>query len=412
MTQLRQPHLDSLRGVAAFIVVIVHYLAAFYPYTVFGNQGNYTQHSWWEPLAFIPPFGIFVGGHFAVCLFFILSGYVLSYGSIGEPKQHQKLLGAIIKRPVRLGGLVLFTVLCGGLLWYGDLYFNNAVSNLSSSQPWFKDFWPNPFDLKLFVKDISTSLFSRGSTYNPPLWSIKIELYGSIFVYMFLFLFGNFKYRLPLISLLLFLCRGNLYQGFWIGVLFAELVKFHKSYITIPRSWWTVLLLLFLYFSSYPKYTNNEFLDDTIYCYLPEGKSFGGGYPMLSAILLFVLLISSDQFQSLLNKPIFLYLGRISYGLYVVHFLIIGSFSSWLFLFINDYYNYSVSFFITLVVGLIVIVSLAHTATKFIDEPAIKFSNFFGKKINEQIMFMSTIKCISKCKIWLIKHRKNSGGDN
>ncbi|MCP4296524.1 MAG: hypothetical protein GY786_13050, partial [Proteobacteria bacterium] len=57
METKRQVHFDSLRGIAALIVVIVHYLCAFHPYTVFGAQGDYQQHASLENIVFFPPFG-------------------------------------------------------------------------------------------------------------------------------------------------------------------------------------------------------------------------------------------------------------------------------------------------------------------------------------------------------------------
>src|SRR5689334_10873657 len=106
----RQPHLDSLRGVAALIVVLEHYFAAFYPYTLFGARGEYRQIAPWESLAFHPPFGTLIAGHFAVCLFFILSGYVLSFRFLGKRGGTSDLVAAIVRRPIRLGGLVAFTM--------------------------------------------------------------------------------------------------------------------------------------------------------------------------------------------------------------------------------------------------------------------------------------------------------------
>jgi len=193
MNQSRQAHLDSLRGIAALIVVIAHYLAAFYPYTIFGNQGGYQQHADWENMVFYPPFGLLVAGHFAVCLFFILSGYVLSYSYLGESKRRQKILASIIKRPIRLGGLVWLAIICGSLLWYCGLFFNGEVSDLTSSKPWLNSFWEKNFNFNAFFIDFASSAFSKGSIYNPPLWTIKIELYGSLMVYLFLLFLGNFK---------------------------------------------------------------------------------------------------------------------------------------------------------------------------------------------------------------------------
>ena len=174
----RQTHIDSLRGIAALIVIIVHYLAAFYPYTIFGAQESYQQHAAIESIAFLPPFGMIIGGHYAVCLFFILSGYVLSYCYLGEKTQKRKLIAAIIKRPIRLGGLVYFSILAASLLWYFGLFANTAAAELSSSKPWFSKFWNGDFDFLTLLRNLSTAPFVGGEIYNVPLWTIKFGGFG------------------------------------------------------------------------------------------------------------------------------------------------------------------------------------------------------------------------------------------
>jgi peptidoglycan/LPS O-acetylase OafA/YrhL len=391
MAMTRQTHIDSLRGIAALIVIIVHYLAAFYPYTIFGTQGAYQQHTNLENIVFFPPFGIIVSGHFAICLFFILSGYVLSYRYLGEPNQVRKLVAAIIKRPIRLGGLVWFSIIVGSLLWYFGLFGNTYVSDLTSSKPWFSNFWKGDFDFSKLLVNLSTSSFSRGNIYNPPLWTIKIELYGSIMVYLFLLLFGQLKFRLLISILLVIAFYDSLYQGFWIGLAIAETVKHHKlimSFISKTMNYY-LFLIIFIYLSSYPNYVSHDFLAGTIYAILPDDKGFGGGYPMLSALLIFTLVISGEALKKHLNHPVFQFFGEISYGLYVMHFLVLGSISSWLFQVSNNYFGYHASFLVSFFVGLSIIIFVAHLATKYIDTPSIKFSTYIGTKMIDVTALLS-----------------------
>jgi len=384
LNQSRQHHLDALRGVVALLVVVAHYFVAFYPYTIFGNHGIYQQRSIWENIFFYPPFGLLVAGNFAVCTFFILSGYVLSYKYLGEIPRIKGIIAAMIKRPIRLGGLVLFTIILSSCLWYSGLYFNNAVSEITHSKPWFSHFWHGSFELRQLVKNIVTSLFSNGAIYNPPLWTIPIELYGSILVFLFVLLFGNFKYRLLIVGILLIFLKSTFYVGFLLGIIIADIVKNHhfisklksKNIISI------VLLILFLYFSSYPSYVYPDFMKGTIYKILPDVSRFGGGYPMLSALLLFILVTINRQIKNVLHTPLLQSLGRVSYGLYVIHFLVIGSLSSWLFLRLNDDLGYSRSFALVLLFGIPISVLLAYWTTIYIDTPVIKFASDICKKIS------------------------------
>lgn len=382
MSTTRQTHLDALRGLAALLVVIAHHLAVFYPYTVFGAQGNYIQHAGWEELFFLPPLGLLVSGQFAVSLFFILSGYVLSYNFLGEQVQVQKLVAAIVKRPIRLGGLVVFTIAAAVVLWYAGLFYNGAVADVTNSKPFFQQFWVGSPDLSRALSDLTTSAFSNGRFYNPPLWTIKMELYGSILVFLFLLLFGASRYRLLLLFVLLLLSKNSLYQGFVLGMLIADMVKHRTVSLGSVSGWRPALLLLplFLLLSSYPGYVTADFLEGTLYRYLPNDAGFGGGYPMLAALLLFVMVTSSNSMKGLLHHRIFQFLGRISFGLYVLHFLVIGSFSSWLFLHLYQYLGYGQTFVVVLLLGLMLTLTGAYLLTRYVDDPAIRLASYIGRQ--------------------------------
>lgn len=380
MKQQRQDHLDSLRGIAALIVVLAHYVAAFYPYAIFGLQGNYHQKSMWEDIVFCPPFGLFVAGHLAVCLFFILSGYVLSYGFLGEIRRKGTILSAVLKRPVRLGGLVLFTIIAGSCLWYSKAFYNTVVADLSGSKPWFSIYWEGELDFIHLIKDIVISMFSRGYRYNPPLWTIKIELYGSFLVFLFVAIFGRFKYRLPILVFLLAIFHRSFYMGFILGVIVADIVKNHNIFLKLESNRYVSMFLFacFLYLSSYPYCANSDFIKQTIFYALPIDKWLGRGYPMIAALTIFILVIISSRIKKYLTHPILIFLGRISYALYAIHFLILGSISSYLFSVLYIHLGYHLSFLLVLISGLPTIILLAYLSTICIDDPAIKLASFLG----------------------------------
>ncbi|MEE9543718.1 MAG: acyltransferase family protein [Thermodesulfobacteriota bacterium] len=225
MDSSRQKHLDSMRGIAAFIVVVMHFFVVFYPYSIFGSRGNSLKHYGFESLFHTAPLGFMVAGYFAVCLFFILSGYVLSYRYLGEADCRSRLIAAMVKRPVRLGGLVLFSVLLSAFLWSSGLYYNGALAGITSPQPWFSVPWQGELVFNEFLSDVVFSLFSSGHKYNYPLWTISRELYGSLLVFAFLLFFSNNRYRLVFQFVLLALFKGSLYQGFLLGMIVADINK-------------------------------------------------------------------------------------------------------------------------------------------------------------------------------------------
>jgi peptidoglycan/LPS O-acetylase OafA/YrhL len=107
--------LEGLRGVAAIVVVIFHALLIFYEYMVFGPSVASTQHMGLEDNLFGSPFRIFFAGTFAVAIFFVLSGFVLSIGFLSKGKKIilQKLA---LKRYLRLMLPALASVMIAWLL--------------------------------------------------------------------------------------------------------------------------------------------------------------------------------------------------------------------------------------------------------------------------------------------------------
>lgn len=383
----RQAHLDALRGVAALIVVVVHFFCVFFPYTVFGVQGEYLQHRAWEKLFYYPPLALLISGYSAVCLFFVLSGYVLSYRFLGESGVRSQLVAAMVKRPVRLGGVVLFTVLLGAGIWASGINNNVAVSEITSSKPYFASEWKGDFSLISASKHIFGHLFSSARVYNNPLWTIDTELKGSILIFAFLLLFGNAKFRLLYMTFLIIFFRNNEYQDFFFGMMAADAMK--HGHLSLLHKFKKVLLYLLvipaIYFFSYPTFTDVNTLATTWYAILPEFYFLGGsgycGYPALGAFLIFALVCISQRLQLILQNKIFVYVGTISYSIYAVHFLVLGTFSSWLFPSQLKFLGYTEAFLSTFVISLVLIIIFAHFVTKYVDIPTTRISTWLGRQV-------------------------------
>lgn len=102
-------YIEGIRGLAAIIVVLHHYTLAFYPALNFGdsNQTNFGNGSL-ELLFANTPLNLIYNGGFAVSVFFILSGFVLSNAYHQSQNAHIKPL---IQLNDTLGFLFLFRLL-------------------------------------------------------------------------------------------------------------------------------------------------------------------------------------------------------------------------------------------------------------------------------------------------------------
>lgn len=383
MSTSRQYHLDSMRGLAAFIVIILHFLTVFFPYTSFGQQQGYIQHFNWENIFHYFPFNILISGRFAVCLFFILSGYVLSYSLLGEKNNKIRILSSIIKRPVRLGGLVITTIIIAAILWANNLLYNLEVSKLTHSTPYFSSLWPDQFNLQHFIEVILFSPFKDGTIYNPPLWTISIELYGSILVFALALLTGNYKYRLLIYLVIFYFLRGSLYQGFIIGMLLSDLDKNYKQYYInkVNTINMTVVLIIGLVYASTPVFFSDDLFKQSLYSKIPEFYFLGGTYAMNGAAIVFFSINLLSPAKKILSQPAFRFLGNISYSLYVIHFLIIGSFSSWLFLLLTQHTTYLTASLLAIFISLPIIVIISYLTTIYIDQPSVLAASKLNKII-------------------------------
>jgi peptidoglycan/LPS O-acetylase OafA/YrhL len=186
--------LDGLRAFAAAQVVMIHYLYAFLPVLVgaagvqAGLEGSITHN----PL-FFP-----VDGYFAVDIFFLISGFVLAPSFI---KSAYGFTANAVKRALRLGLPVLGAVVFATLLLAALPVARGQAATLSKS-PWLASLYTGPISLVFALKNaIGTlltgnggiSVFSEiprltrilkpqpiGASFDPPLWTIHWELWGSL----------------------------------------------------------------------------------------------------------------------------------------------------------------------------------------------------------------------------------------
>ena len=101
----RLQHLDGLRGIAALTVVVFHYLSAFVP----ALTPDQTANPYWLSDTLL---AVLFNGPFAVIVFFVLSGFVVSKAA----HSHGPLPLTIFLRYFRLTIPMLFSVLIAWLL--------------------------------------------------------------------------------------------------------------------------------------------------------------------------------------------------------------------------------------------------------------------------------------------------------
>lgn len=381
-TKNRLYYLEGIRGIAACIVLIGHLKNIFdYDFesrtlacliglthsTLLGTLLN----------SFIV---VLVDGHLAVQIFWFMSAYVISIKLFGK-YGNEYLKSAIIKRYFRLAIPVLASVLLAyGLLKMGLMYNHQLADFSHSINPTLTElynFKPNLFQaVRSGLWDTFFS-FKDSESYNIVLWTMGPELLGSFFCF---FIFAVFKIRpARYYFYLLFILASVFLQYYWLTTFVISYsicdidhtpngLKKVSTYLTgyIYSKWYySVGVILFLVV------INGVFQQH----YSAYAKIF------VSAGIVFSV-FNSDALQSFLSSKLLVWLGKISFSLYLVHIPIIYSLSCYLYMHIGFGHLYSA--WISSIITVIVVLIVAVLFTKFVDRQAVflssKIANFFIKK--------------------------------
>lgn len=324
-------HLEAMRGIAALIVVAHHFLLGFTPVTS-GYLAEYRTEESFAGSAFFA----FINGTGAVFFFFVMSGYVLTHHYLLTGNK-QIIMQGILKRLPRLFFPVFLSCLCAYLLFKFNLFYFEQAGALSGSW-WLRslgfgkisaNFEPN----LLKVTSESLAVFFNGvNHYNSALWTMKPELIGSILsmgmAYLLKDLF-HLKHALYLCTLL-FLASVRLdphLYPFLLG-LYIAVIQAKYPLLRLPKivSWLIFSLGIYLLGYLTPlntyawmgKFANDsEHFRDHIY-------SIGG------SLILFAAVFCREGYEYLSGKTGRI-LGSISFPIYLIHTLIIGSISSYIY---------------------------------------------------------------------------------
>jgi peptidoglycan/LPS O-acetylase OafA/YrhL len=361
-------YLDGLRGVAAFAVVIAHYFQVFVP-AMFENRDD-ISHFVFDRILPMMPLNVLYNGNFAVCLFFVLSGYVLSIRFF-RSRDRGIVVASMIKRYFRLAVpafvsvLLAYAVMKLGLSYYDEV---QTITLATMQDPYAV----TPSLDTLLWQTLYRTFFAYGMEYNPVLWTMTYELLGSFLIFTVLLAFGKAQIRFVVYLLGIYFFCDSYYLGFWLGMMLSDLSNsFASSEIRIKSGWALGFLTAFgLYLGSFPYVSPPGFF----YNWLPlNGSGFPNAiaYHTVGAFFVLMALINSRIGQRALGCRPINYLGRISFSLYLVHFPVLCSLSSYLFLSFSRYLPYGLNLLLTIMLSMPVIFALAFLLNRWVDEKVV-----------------------------------------
>jgi peptidoglycan/LPS O-acetylase OafA/YrhL len=194
VNERRIAYLDTLRGLASVQVLLSHSMLAFFLGTAFASPRSGTVIGY---LAASPLFFLFDGAS-AVCIFFVLSGYVLTPVFAHSRATNGAIVGS---RFLRLAIPAIAGCAFSAILFQIFGSYHETAGAIAKSE-WLADGWRPSADL-WFIKDAiingvilgfqdssivqwfgfpAASLASMSDSYVTPLWTLSIEFYGSILI--------------------------------------------------------------------------------------------------------------------------------------------------------------------------------------------------------------------------------------
>ena len=348
-TENRVAYLDSIRGIAALSVVIFH-----------SNVWlDFTKDPFFRSSLPSHILNMFFNGHNAVSLFFVLSGFVLSFKYLSKKIEQVSYIEFIIKRFFRLYPAYWFVLILVAI------YTKTNFSTFFSEIP---------------------LLITTNHTLIPPAWSLIVEMKMSLVFLFFLVLAVRNLKLLFLMAFLHWLLFGfELYVvHFCIGIALAYYFEYIKAIQWNKPKRYLLFFIGFvlcsfkqIHFAIVP---HENFKDtNTQFAFLLS--AFG------CAIWL-ILAMSAPSFQRKLESKALLFLGNISYGLYVGHWFIFinilephfNLFLSW----IGSYYL--THFLIRFVVMISLSVLFATFLYYFVEKPFIKIGYKIAQKFKNKFV--------------------------
>ena len=321
--------LDAVRGLAAVVVVMHHLVCTFWME--------------WKAVPTTPGSQVWNHGEFAIRLFFVLSGFVLSL-SYFRTLELTVLRSMAVRRYFRLALPIIGSVALAVSLQAMGLFSNARCAEELGLPPGSWLGRSNAGDVNL--SDAGREAFFGAyfsydvrRTYNSVLWTMEMEFKGSLLVFAALALFGRARNRWLLYTLgILVLYKLQHYAliDFIAGMALCD------WWIRRPagrsRHWGALAVLAGLIIGDIEVPWMVE-----VYGSLPRGHEFTWWFVYVTqmlfpfvgtvgAVAVIVGVLESERIDRFLSRGPFRLLGKMSFSLYLVHLIVIFTVGTGVFL--------------------------------------------------------------------------------
>jgi peptidoglycan/LPS O-acetylase OafA/YrhL len=310
----RLDHLDSIRGLAAYFVFLSHYIAAYNTPT---RAGPWLVPTWLDrgPQAF------FRDGFAAVTIFLVLSGYVLSlkFWRDGKINYRRVIPSFYINRLLRIFPPFIFALFVSAALF--RLKVPNGVE-FPPRYSWYDMHWNLPPTWDVFLRQVFLFVPTVGDSNRliPMDWTLTAELNISFlipFMIVIAWATGPLLLVFVFVGVLLLKMHGFVFH-FALGILLAQ----NQEKITnvwnrlLPAAKWTLLITAFALYTirNWIQFIpHRELLKESWLWYITG----------LGAFIFLAAATSGQRIRRVLSVSPLVFLGKISYSVYLLHFCVI-----------------------------------------------------------------------------------------
>lgn len=295
---IRLNFLDSTRAIAALVVLVFH-TNTYILEKVF--NANHSEFVLGNKIHYL--IGIIFNGQNAVSYFFVLSGFVISLFYFQTQKQ-VIIKSYVIKRVFRIFPLYLTIVLIAYITNYKEV------------------------EVVVLIKE--ALLIPNFHTLILPGWTMSIELFISLFIPFFIIFIYNLNQKQTIIFLTLVVLIPSVFGAFVIhfilGIWLAfKYCKNELSSLGVGNKY--VLFFALVMFFLRPIIEPIKIIENNLIDLLGfVGMDIYRFYYFCSAISSFyfiAFLLKDFKLQKLLSNKMLVKLGQISYGIYLIHWLVI-----------------------------------------------------------------------------------------
>jgi peptidoglycan/LPS O-acetylase OafA/YrhL len=404
--------LDGIRGIASLIVLITHTTANTHQELFFGFGSGPSGKYYVLQLPFLR---LMYGGSSMVAMFFVVSGYVLSFNSLQNARSARwdtmfsQLSSSILRRTARL--LFPTMLVSGTTMVFAQLgaFDNYSISSSNIHWPvqamksssifeqmmiWGKETWVQ-------FRPWTWNSLGPDYMYGLQFWTIAIELRCSMILYLFITATTHLRYRPRQLLSASFQCFCML-SGRWdvalflYGMFLADIhVQHEETYggygplrgmsdCSHNRYLTSTLLIAGLYLSCNPDLGAKGAPGFALLYHLvpsayPELEAFRFWLAIGAAMVIYAISHSSS-FQKFFHLSVVQYLGKISFSLYLVHALVVSSLGAWTFKLMfyvigsGENWQYELSWFVMFLVVLVSGICTADLLWRFVDIPVVKMT--------------------------------------